>query len=123
MRIKIMIAAVLLSLGVFLPAWASSRALPEPAIQEVDTSQLNDPHKKPVTPPVPPRGQLLYENHCMACHESVVHIRTTKHTRSLQELRTRVQHWAEYLELRWASEELEDVVGYLNSQYYRFESR
>jgi len=116
-----MISAVLLSLGLVLPVWASSQS--EPAGLEREPPVLNVLRQKPVTPPVPQRGQLLYENHCMSCHESVVHIRTTKHTRSLQELRARVLHWAEYLKLHWGREDVEDVVSHLNSQYYKFESR
>lgn len=59
----------------------------------------------------------------MSCHESVVHIRSTKNTRSLQELRTRVMQWAEYLKLRWGREEVDDVVNYLDTQYYKFGAR
>lgn len=116
-----MISAVLLSLGFVLPAWASSRSQTEPAGMEIDATPLNEPRQKVVTPPAPLRGQLLYENHCMSCHESVIHIRTDKRIRTLPELRTRVLQWAEYLKLRWGSEEVEDVVNYLNSQYYKFE--
>jgi hypothetical protein len=123
MRTRIMISAILLSLGLVPTVWASSHVQPEPAGLEMAPPLLNEPRQKPLTPPVPPRGQLLYENHCMSCHESVVHIRTDKRTRSLPELRTRVLQWAEYLKLHWGSEELEDVVSYLDSEYYKFEVR
>ena len=114
---------VLVSLGFVLPVWGSTGTLSEPASPEPVKSQMDQTRQKPLTPPVSPRGQLLYENHCMSCHESVVHIRTRKQTRSLQELRTRVLHWAEYLKLRWVREEVEDVVKYLDTQYYKFGSR
>jgi hypothetical protein len=82
---------------------------------------MDESRQKPVMPPLPPRGQLLYENHCMACHESIVHIRLRQQALSLPKLRARVLHWATYLQLRWGKEEIEDVVGYLNRQYYKFE--
>ena len=84
---------------------------------------MEEPQRKPVAPPAPPRGQMLYENHCMSCHESVVHIRGNHRTQSLTELRGRVSHWADYLQLRWSKEEVEEVVTYLNDHYYKFESR
>jgi hypothetical protein len=118
-----MVYAALLSLGFVLPALASPRTQPVPPAQEMETSPMKEPRQTPVMPPVPPRGQLLYENHCMSCHESVVHIRTRQHAKSLSELQARVQHWAAYLQLRWSKEDVEVVVTHLNRQYYKFESR
>ena len=124
MRTKIIISAVLLSLGLALPALASPRIQPPPPAPELETQPAQGKAPpKPVTPAVQPRGLLLYENHCMACHESLVHVRRNRRIRSLPELRSRVQHWAEYLHLRWSREEVEEVVRHLNSQYYKFESR
>lgn len=123
MRIKAVVFAGLLSLGPNLQAWASPRTETVPATQEIVSPTLNEPRQKPIMPPVPPRGQLLYENHCMSCHESVVHIRTRQQAKSLPELQARVIHWAAYLRLRWGTQEVEDVVRHLNNQYYKFESR
>jgi len=124
MQTKIIIPAVLLSLGLALPALASPRIQPPPPAQQLETPPAQEgATPKPVTPIAPPRGQLLYENHCLACHESLVHIRSNQNTRSLPELQRRVRNWAEYLRLRWGREEVEEVVRYLNSRYYKFESR
>jgi hypothetical protein len=123
MRTRIIIHAALLSLGYVVTAWASPGPLPVPLTQETEAPALNEAQQKPVIPPALPRGQMLYENHCMSCHESVVHIRTRQDAKSLPQLRTRVQNWAGYLQLRWGKEEVEDVVDHLNSQYYKFESR
>ena len=122
MPIKI-ISIALFSLGFVVPAWASPRDLPVTPALEMETPPTHEPLQKPVVPPVPPRGQLLYENHCMICHESAVHIRSGRRIQSLPALRARVLHWAEYLQLRWGKEEVEDVVGHLNTQYYKFKSR
>ncbi len=84
---------------------------------------MNEPGQNPVTPPVPPRGQLLYENHCTSCHESVIRIRTRQNTKSLSELQAQVLRWAEYLKLSWDKEDIKEVITHLNDQYYKFESR
>jgi len=120
-----MICATLLALAGTLPVWAGSSPQPVPPIQEqaIESPSINAPRQKPVKPEAPSRGQLLYENHCMVCHESVVHIRTRQQARSLPALRAQVQHWVTYMQLRWGKEEIEEVVGHLNSQYYKFESR
>jgi len=64
------------------------------------------------------RGQLLYENHCMGCHESVVHVRERRSAKTLAELRGEIARWAEELKLEWRADEIDDVRDYLNSRYY-----
>src|SRR5512139_4334267 len=115
MRTTILASAALLSLGFVLPALASPRTQPVPPAQEMETPSRNESRQQPVMPPVPSRGQMLYENHCMSCHESVVHIRTGQRTQSMPELRARVRHWAAYLRLRWGNEEVEAVTHHLDS--------
>ena len=123
MRTQIMVFAALLVLGGAFPAWGSLPAEPAQPVQEIETPSVNKSRPKPATPPLPSRGQLLYENHCMACHESVVHIRTQQQARSLPELRAKVLHWAAYMQLRWGKEDVEDVVSHLDRQYYKFKFR
>lgn len=120
MQTKVIVYAALLSLGFIIPAGATPHTRPVSPAQEKEAPRMNEPRH---TPPVPPRGQMLYENHCMSCHESVVHIRGNQRTRSLAELRGRVSHWASALHLRWGKEEVEEVVTHLNDHYYKFESR
>lgn len=123
MRTRIIVVATLLALGAARPAGANPRPLPVPSVQETEPPPKSERQQKPVSPPVPPRGQMLYENHCTACHASVVHVRSRLKTRSLPELQARVRHWAEYLRLRWGKEEIEEVVVHLNTNYYHFKSR
>jgi cytochrome c1 len=66
------------------------------------------------------RGKLLYENHCMSCHESVVHIRDDRRAESLGEVTWQVSRWASEMDLDWRYPEVFDLVAYLNSRYYRF---
>jgi hypothetical protein len=123
MRTQIIVHAALLLLGLSLPALAAPRILPPPPAQEMETKPRNESRQTRVMPPAPARGQMLYENHCIACHESMVHIRTRQQAKSLPQLRARVLHWAEYLQLRWGKDDVEDVVIHLDSQYYQFEHR
>ena len=66
------------------------------------------------------RGEGLYLNHCLSCHESTAHIREDRHAVSMHELRRWVARWAVQLELGWSQREIEDVTAYLNRTYYRF---
>lgn len=65
------------------------------------------------------RGEGLYLNHCLSCHESTAHIRNNRRAKSLAELRWWVARWAVQLELGWGPDEVEDVTAYLNRTYYR----
>lgn len=122
MQAKILVYAALLALGFVIPVWASPRTLTVPPVQVLDAPAINKPRQKPITLPVPPRGQMLYENHCMSCHESIVHVRGNHRSQSLEALRRWVSHWASYLHLRWGQEEVEEVVIHLNNHYYKFKS-
>lgn len=102
--------AVLVSLSGACPAWASQGT--PPRAPELASPSLAAPRLKPVAAP-----------HCMSCHESMVRIRTRQQVRSLAGLRNQVSRWAQYLKLRWSSEDLNEVVAYLDRQYYQFESR
>jgi hypothetical protein len=65
------------------------------------------------------RGRLLYENHCLACHESQVHIRTNHKVHTLEGIRQEVLRWAEEMQLPWRTSEVRDVSGYLFQRFYR----
>jgi cytochrome c5 len=65
------------------------------------------------------RGELLYENHCQGCHQSIVHIRSQRRVDSLESLQAWVRRWAEDRELGWDDEAIRAVVDYLNQRYYR----
>lgn len=123
MRARITVYVALLSLGFSGPLARATPAPAPPPARESGLPRMDAPAQNPLGPPLPPRGQMLYENHCTACHESVVHIRETRRTRSLAALRGRVTHWADYLRLDWGADEVEEVTRYLDDRYYRFESR
>lgn len=66
------------------------------------------------------RGRLLYEDHCIACHESRVHVRSRRKVRYPPELHYQITRWARVQHLGWTAEEVDDVFGYLTRVYYRF---
>jgi cytochrome c5 len=94
-------------------------AQPTPASESATVA----PSPSALTPPPVSRGQQLYENHCLACHESGVHIRNRRNARSLPDLRARVGQWAVNLKLNWQREDIDDVTGYLNDRFYQFAPR
>lgn len=66
------------------------------------------------------RGKLLYENHCLDCHERTVHLRDNHKVKSLDDLRAQVIRWAQNQKLAWGVTEVSDVVDYLNERYYHY---
>lgn len=66
------------------------------------------------------RGRLLYENHCLGCHESTVHVRDNHKAKSTDEIRAEVIRWARDQKLEWGSAEIDDVTDYLAERFYRF---
>ncbi|MDO9217142.1 MAG: cytochrome c [Lacisediminimonas sp.] len=70
----------------------------------------------------PPRGELLYQNHCIACHTEHVHWREQRLAKDWQGLLHQVRRWQTNTGLRWDDEDIRAVAQYLNSRYYRFPS-
>jgi mono/diheme cytochrome c family protein len=66
------------------------------------------------------RGGLLYENHCLSCHESTVHVRDNHKVNSIDEIRAQVIRWAKNQMLEWGPAEIDDVVDYLDEHFYHF---
>ena len=66
------------------------------------------------------RGRLLYENHCMSCHVSTVHVRDQRKSKTPAELRAWILRWSEELKLNWREDEQADIYQYLNNRYYKF---
>lgn len=66
------------------------------------------------------RGRALYENHCEYCHTSKIHARPNRLPLTKNELRLIIDNWQRQENLPWTSEEVEDVVEYLNVTRYHF---
>jgi mono/diheme cytochrome c family protein len=68
----------------------------------------------------PSRGELLYATHCIACHTTQVHWRDRRLVTDFASLVVQVGRWQKITGLDWGSEEILDVVRYLNTTIYRF---
>ena len=68
----------------------------------------------------PERGRLLYENHCMVCHESVVHVRKKRKVEDPEALRAQIRRWSQTQRLGWGEDEIADVQAFLGQRYYDF---
>ena len=66
------------------------------------------------------RGRALYDNNCRVCHTSKVHRRIPQLPVNENELYRIVLAWARFEGMSWTSEEVEDVVYYVNRTYYQF---
>ena len=65
-------------------------------------------------------GDDLHFENCTGCHDESAYTRADRNVRSLQRLGLQVRFCKDTLELAWFDEDVEDVVGYLNQNYYHF---
>ena len=65
------------------------------------------------------RGQLLYENHCRVCHDQSVHKRAGHRAHSKGEINYWTTRWSKELELNWSTQDIDDVVDYLQNTFYQ----
>ena len=67
-----------------------------------------------------PRGQLLYENHCLKCHDVTVHTRKDRKVKNIIDLNQWVIRWQYDQKLNWNLESVNEVTRYLNNSFYHF---
>lgn len=68
----------------------------------------------------PTRGRLLYETHCIACHNSQMHWRDQRLARDWAGLEQQVRHWQGRANLNWNDDDVLEVVRHLNDRIYRY---
>lgn len=73
-------------------------------------------------------GQALHEANCIACHASLtdgkpdtLYTRKDRLVNSLADLQKQVRRCELNLELQWFDDQIDDVVAYLNKNFYKFE--
>lgn len=71
------------------------------------------------TPGSPARGRLLYETHCVACHNSQMHWRDQRIVRDWDGLVREVDRWQSRAHLGWSAAEVLEVARHLNEIVYR----
>lgn len=65
-------------------------------------------------------GDELHFENCTGCHDEAVYIRENRKVQSLERLAVQVRFCKDSLELGWFDEDVDDVVEFLNQNYYRF---
>ena len=67
-------------------------------------------------------GESLYQDDCVACHDSSVFTRPAEERKvnDLEALKKQVHRCVMMTELGWFEEDEENVVEYLNTNYYKF---
>lgn len=65
------------------------------------------------------RGQLLYENHCIACHREGLHERQASKVATYGDLRFQVDRWTKETGRRFTPAEREDLIEFLDATHYR----
>lgn len=73
----------------------------------------------PLQPPLT-RGRLLYETHCIACHNSQMHWRDGRIVQDWNGLAEQVRRWQERAKLQWSDADILEVTRHLNATIYRF---
>ncbi len=64
------------------------------------------------------RGRLLYETHCIFCHDTRVHKRDSKIATNYDEIRGQVLRWQGNVFLRWSTSDIDSVATYLARSIY-----
>jgi mono/diheme cytochrome c family protein len=70
--------------------------------------------------PWPARGELLYNTHCIACHNERMHWREQKLAYDWETLKAQVVRWQHAAKLDWSQAEVVEVARYLNETIYRY---
>ncbi len=66
------------------------------------------------------RGQLLYDTHCVACHDKQVHWRASGIVTSWAGLVAQVRRWQTIETLQWTESDITQVARHLNATIYHY---
>jgi mono/diheme cytochrome c family protein len=67
------------------------------------------------------RGKTLHDEHCMKCHDTGVYSRDNRFIKNSEALAKQVQRCQLSAGAQWFDEDVNDVVEYLNTTFYKFE--
>lgn len=67
----------------------------------------------------PAKGELLHRS-CLQCHGTEAYVPPRRRVQSLAALRKETARWADYYNPAFTKSEVEDLVAYLNRDFYRF---
>ena len=66
------------------------------------------------------KGKRLHDANCTACHGTSVYTRQDHKVRSLDGLKKQVENCTHMAQKEFSSAEKQDILKYLNDQFYRF---
>ncbi|MDH3933762.1 MAG: cytochrome c [Gammaproteobacteria bacterium] len=66
-------------------------------------------------------GKSLQQENCMGCHDDGVYSREDRRVTSSDALRAQVQRCETNLNLQWFPEDVDAVIEYLNTSFYKFQ--
>ena len=66
-------------------------------------------------------GDELHFEHCTGCHDESVYGREQRSVRTLERLGLQVRYCKDSMGLVWFEEDVDDVAGFLNQNYYHFD--
>ena len=66
-------------------------------------------------------GKRLHDANCTGCHDSSVYTRKDHRVRSLEALKEQVENCTHMAQKEFSEEERQNVVKYLNEQFYKFQ--
>lgn len=65
-------------------------------------------------------GEKLVGQNCIRCHDDSVYTRPNRRVKTLPGLGKQVRFCKDTIGITWFDDEVDDVVYYLNDQYYHF---
>ena len=66
-------------------------------------------------------GKSLQQKNCMGCHDDGIYSREDRRVTSSDALRAQVQRCETNLNLQWFPEDVDAVIEYLNTSFYKFQ--
>ena len=66
-------------------------------------------------------GKRLHDANCTGCHDTAVYTRKEHRVQSLSGLKQQVENCTHMAQKEFSPAERQDIVKYLNEQFYRFE--
>lgn len=65
-------------------------------------------------------GKQLHLANCVSCHDSAIYTRENRRVTSMPKLGQQVRMCRDMLGITWFDDEVDDVILYLNTNYYHF---
>lgn len=66
-------------------------------------------------------GKILHDTHCTKCHGTEVYTRKNRVVKNPEGLKKQVSRCQLSVGANWFDEDVDNVVDYLNSSFYKFE--